>query len=103
MSIVEITPPEVRSRLWSDEDAKQAYELLTQEKAAKYGEYVSAEDEHAESKARTQGMALDRLIQANHGRRFGVSVWKDQNGNYIGALIPRAPRARKTKAAAKGK
>lgn len=93
-----VTPPK-RSRIWTDEDAKQAYDLLTGENpsAAKYGTYPKGED----SKARTQGMALDALIKANHGRRFGVSVWTDAEGNVVGALLPREPVQRKPKAPAK--
>jgi hypothetical protein len=97
MAIEEIAVP-VRSRIWTDEDAKNAFALLSDGKAAKYGEY---EGENAESKARTQGMALDRLIKANHGRRFGVSVWKNADGKFVGALLPREPVARKAKAKAK--
>lgn len=85
--IEEVQVP-VRSRLWTDQDAAQAYALLTEGKAAKYGTYS---EEDGEQKARTQGMSLDRLIEANHGRRFGVSVWTDQEGNIIGALVPREP------------
>lgn len=102
MGIEAVVPP-TRSRLWTDEDAKQAYDLLTADppQAAKYGEY---DGEHAESKARTQGMALDRLINANHGRRFGVSVWKNADGKYVGALLPKQPVQRKPKpSGAKGK
>lgn len=125
MSIEAIEVPAVRSRIWSDEDAKQAFDLLTggtvyvtgddgepvlddngeptpeldddgnvvirEPQAAKFGLYDD------EGKARTQGMALDRLIEANHGRRFGVSVWKDHDGKHVGALIPRKPIQRKPK------
>lgn len=101
MSIEAVTPP-TRSTVWTAQDALQAYNLLTgvvlnedgtagstDPQAAKYGSY----DE--EGKARSQGMALDRLIKANHGRRFGVSVWKDQDGKFIGALLPREPVQKK--------
>ena len=136
MSIEAVAVPP-KSRLWNDQDAKQAYDLLTggpvneegkqvdaegnvladdaqrKPQAAKFGTYPltdkdgkpladNASDEakkqaraRAESKARTQGMSLDRVILANHGRRFGVSVWVDQDGNTVGALVPREPIQRK--------
>lgn len=92
MAIEAVEVP-TRSRLWSDEDAKQAYDLLSADppQAVKYGEY------DAESKARTQGMALDRLINSRHGRRFGVSVWKNEAGKFVGALLPRNPVQRTPK------
>lgn len=134
MAIEGITVP-TRSRLWNDEDAKKAYELLTggpvlddegnpatdddgnpvpdrEPRAAKFGSYkpeaknsdtgtdaekAKAARERAEAKARTQGMALDRVIEAKYGRRFGTSVWVDENGNVIGALVPREPIQRKAK------
>jgi hypothetical protein len=95
MAIEAVTVP-TRSRLWTDEDAKAAYDLLSAGQAAKFGEYET------ESKARTQGMALDRLISSRHGRRFGVTVWTDQDGKVIGALLPREPRQRQPKPSGKG-
>lgn len=127
MTIEAIAVP-TRSRLWTEQDAKQAYDLLTggpvyvtddegapvlddqgnptpaldddgnpierKPQAAHFATYPGKE---AESKARTQGMALDRLIESLYGRRFGVSVWIDQDGNTVGALVPRAPTQRKAK------
>lgn len=127
MTIEAIEVPSTRSRLWTDEDAAQAFAMLTggpvyvtddegepvlddegnptpelddegqpverKPQAAKYGVYEPAD----ESKARTQGMALDRLIASNHGRRFGVSVWKNAEGKFVGALLPREPISRKPK------
>jgi hypothetical protein len=90
MTIEAVQVP-TRSSVWTAQDAAQAYALLTGDpaQAAKFGEY----DE--EGKARSQGMALDRLIKANHGRRFGTSVWKNEAGKFIGALLPREPVQRK--------
>lgn len=85
--MIEAVEVPVRSRVFTEQDAKQAYELLTGEnpQSVKFGEYDS------ESKARTQGQALDRLINAKYGQRFGVSVWQDEAGKFIGALRPKPP------------
>lgn len=100
MAIEGLSRPPVRSRVWSQDDAKAAYELLTADppQYAVYGrEYES------ESQARTQGQALDRMIAALYnGRRFGVTVWVE-NGKHVGALAPKPPvqRAPKAKGGAK--
>lgn len=123
-----------RSRLFTEQDARNAWELLTgkpvyvtddegnpvlddegnptpaldddgnpvtaEPQAAKFGVYDltdpkdKAERERVESKARTQGMSLDKLINSLYGRRFGVSVWINQDGKVVGALAPRPPVAR---------
>lgn len=131
MSIEAVSVP-TRSRLWTEQDAKQAYDLLTggpvyvtdedgqpvldddgnptpvldddgnpvvrEPQAAKFATYEGKGDK-VESKARTQGMSLDRLINSLYGRRFGVSVWVDQDGNTVGAMVPQAPRTRNTNGA----
>lgn len=94
------TIPQTRSRVWTAEDAAQAYAILTDAEnpqPVKYGEYES------ESLARTRGMALDRLIHANHGKRFGVSVWKQADGKWVGALKTTAPQTRTAKPKGRGK
>lgn len=136
MGIEAIAVPS-RSRLFTEQDAREAYELLTglpvyvtddegspvlddegnptpllddegnptreEPQAAKFGTYDledpkdKAERDKVESKARTQGMSLDRLIASLYGRRFGVSVWVNQDGKVVGALVPREPVQRKAK------
>lgn len=92
-TFTQVAPP-TRSRLWTTEDADAVFALLTApdngNQAVQYGEYGEKE----EQKARTQGMALNRLIEQRHQRRFGISVWED-GGKFIGALLPRAPKENK--------
>ena len=135
MTIEAVAVP-TRSRLFTEQDAAQAYGLLTgytmgedgkpvldedgnptpqtdaegnpvKPQAVKFGEYplevgkddpnYKAERDKVESKARTQGMSLDRLINSLYGRRFGTSVWINPAGNVVGALQPREPVQRKAK------
>lgn len=93
--MIEAVEVPTRSRLWSTQDADDAFELLSEGQAAKYGEYKRDPDNPKEDeglKARTQGLALNKLIAERHnGRRFGVSVF-EENGKWIGALLPREPK-----------
>lgn len=102
MAIEAVTIPKTRSRVWTPQDAKQAYDVLTgangaEPSSVKYGEYES------ESLARTRGMALDRLIESLFGRRFACSVWKNQEGQFVGALDTKPPTERKSKPKGRGK
>lgn len=89
-----LSQPPVRSRVWTQDDAKAAFALLTGD-PAQYAVY--GREYETESQARTQGQALDRMIKALYQRRFGVTVWVE-NGKHCGALAPKPPVVRREKA-----
>lgn len=113
MAIEAVTPP-VRTRTresrFSDDEINAALEILDGGSAAKCvavavkdqkprktkkGRNLTAEDV-ALNVARSVAHALNRAILNAHKREFSTSSWLD-NGNAVGALLPRAPKRRADK------